>query len=650
MKHRRSPSLPALPALLALAGAGCTTDGAEQALETARRALITSPACETGQVIARQKGSRGACDRGFQGTDGVWRGRPLLERPGAGDVYCGYQWIPRVGDARPDFLALAPLDRLADAVEEDCPVLRPAAISATPAAPVPVEHAVVDLLRSTFHKQAGRVPGPAWKAAPVTVAVIDSAAHAFSDPAHDNYGHGRAMGRIIADLACVDEATCASRIHNQLALPHLTPSRLDLAHGGFFGTRGQLGEAITRAVDGWLPNAAKGGRLVLNLSLGWDPADDAKFPSKLTNDVVRDALTRAACLDVLAIAAAGNANGFSKGPAYPGAWETLPSPGPEECALHGIESASPTIKLFPSKTSSLRAVGVLAPKRYAPLLYAAAAVDAVDEPLATTRPLGRPALAAYGDRVITDDPIRPPYHTLILSGTSVAAAVASGAAVALWNLSPGLGRHQVMEIVYASAEPLLDRSTAAPALADFCLGGAPCGGRTVRRVSVCAAVRAVAPGVPCDIVPAHAGSPLPPPPTPPPVLPLDATVSDSGVPGTLSPPSTEMAPGEWVLPQPNWPHCKNCRVTSDGILWGELDPFQSPVAGSVVTHIFASFGGNPWQQIEPAGIAWYEPAFGRYLGPGAWAPGWIVFNVMYVEFGIWVRSYQTPPQPFDWVP
>jgi hypothetical protein len=617
------------------------------------QALVT-PSCETPHAIALQKASASICSVTFQGVGGQWNGRPVLQKREA--VYCAYTWSSSVG-APPDWPALTPTAVVA--IEEDCLVTRPTMVpSPVPEPPVEVDPNVVDVLLKSFRAQAGYVEKKPWDTAHVSV--IDSAVHAFADPDHDNYSHGRAMGRIVADLACQDDVKCDGRVHNRLTLPHLTPTLLDPVNGGFFGSRGELAEAINLTVQEVIQSQARDGkpsRRIMNLSVGWDPADDKRYPSQVTDDAVREALTRASCLGILTIAAAGNDSGTSTGPTYPAAWEALPAPTSTECGAYpggGTKlvddqtAFEKTALAAPTLTTSRLAI--LRPAPYRPLLYAAAGVDAVDKPLDSTRPDGRPLLAAIGDRVVTPDPLRKPYHTLILTGTSVATAVVTGAAAAVWGMNPGLTHHQVMDIVYGSAEPLLEAPSGPLAHADFCLGWPTCSGRHVRRVSVCSAVRALDPGIVCDTVPAYGGTLPPDPPPPPPPVAMDGTIGPETTPGSGPAPPWGSSPGDWVLPQPNWPHCKPCKVNSWGTLSGAFDPMESPASGSVVTHIWVSFGGAPWQLITPANIQYWESGFVRNLYVGGLPPGWIAFNVTYVEFGVYVRSYQTPVQWFSWEP
>jgi hypothetical protein len=699
---------PVLAALALAALAGCTSgplaDG-PGGVTSERRALITG-ACQTRHVIAEQKGSSDNCVRQLQAQGGEWRGRPLVARPrrGGGDVFCGYTWVSPAG-LPPDFAAFnRPLPGEV-AVELDCPVLRPAAPAIPPAPgafspePQPLDPDVWRPLQKAFHLQAGVVRTKQPRAS-TAVAVIDSAAHAFDDVKHDNYGHGRLAGRIIADLACSDPKTCDQRVVNKLALPHLTPAMLDYQDGGFFGTRGQLAEAITGAVDGWRAAGLAGKairQLVVNLSLGWDPAAVAEdqIPSGVTDDAVYTALARASCYGALAVAAAGNSDDVHSGPVLPAAWEERPAPGPSECAELGIGTAQPpppppprlptgvvvgklaTVQAAPSiltrANPALTAAATRDPEapsekspepgkgepvaaaKYRPLVYAAGGVDPKDMPLTSTRPLGKPRLASYGWNVVTDDPVRSPGHTVIMSGSSMAAAVLSGVVAAAWDAAPGMDGHTLMQLIYDTGVALKDEK-GNPAHPDFCFGGG-CGGYEIRRVSACAAVQAVQPGTVCWTVPAHGGVM--------PALPdLTASMPPVPIPGQLArasevpegdppdpsdptppPPLGSAPPEDWVMPQPNWPRCQPCQIGNTGLVMGTFDPTEIAASGSVVTDIYVWTGsGGYWQSVNPAAVVGTEAGFARLIPPATYSAGWIVFNVVYVEYGVYVRAYQTPMQ------
>lgn len=151
---------------------------------------------------------------------------------------------------------------------------------------------------------------------------------------------------------------------------------------------------------------------------------------------------------------------------YPAAWEQVPAPA---CA------------------------GAL-PR---PLVYAVGGVDGRDFPLESARPGGRPTLAAPGFAVPGVMALGP--NNMItgpFTGSSVAAATASGVAAAVWQRSPGLTAAEVIDLLHTSA-------VASPEVADFCLTS-PCG--LVRRISLCRALEAVTgTALACTKIPFGAG-------------------------------------------------------------------------------------------------------------------------------------------------
>jgi hypothetical protein len=84
-------------------------------------------------------------------------------------------------------------------------------------------------------------------------------------------------------------------------------------------------------------------------------------------------------------------------------------------------------------------------------LISAGGVDGDDLPLANTRTKGRPRLAAYAYAVSPRDLSGPhSFHTLPLTGTSMASAVVSGVAATVWGYAPELTGGQVASILYDS--------------------------------------------------------------------------------------------------------------------------------------------------------------------------------------------------------
>jgi hypothetical protein len=566
-----------------------------------------APNCPAQRLVVRQRlASRDqpACRfERLKARGGTWAPRPLLTMPGAKYAYCAYHWQPdqlpppvtvqnpptgrdqkTAGQApvplRPITAPAAPLPLMPPDLpavashlaampgvefEVDCPVMSSSA--PPPAAIVPASR--WQPLMKNFRTQASYLtgwPGLAPKAN-VHVAVVDTAVYPYADTCDgERDPHGRTVGRVITDLACAKpfDPACTGRVHNYLAMPHVGPSELDETHGGFFGTRGELTERINDALDGFAHQPASA-RLVINLSLGWDAALDAAYPGPISRSSVYDALVRASCMGALTIAAAGNLSAYDEHAILPGAWEHVPAPSDDVCKQLG----------FPRPAAMDRGP-------YRPLVYAVGALDGHDVPLAITRPLGKPRLFAYGNAVITEDQ-RDPLHTALLSGTSMATAVASGAAAAAWAYAPQKDAHAIMNVVYHAAVKLdpLQVGTA-----NVCLG--PSCGDPIARVSVCDAVAAVVPGFHgCASTPAHKGTDVA-------LEPLTCsggqTTSGGGSGPPPPPPCSGLActgiggapPQPWVRPQPPWPRCIPCQISkTSSMMTDYFDSSSAPPRSSV---------------------------------------------------------------------
>lgn len=371
------------------------------------------------------------------------------------------------------------LTNSSNVAEPDCPVVAPLGFAEHPAIWKP--------LRKNYLTQASYVPDLPPGKSHVRVAVLDSAAKTFSSLQTDTFGHGRAVGRVINELSCSPGGFCASEMWNVLAMPHKTPTDIDQESGGYFGTRGELATAIYKAVDDWVYDFNKSPktvppRLILNLSLGWVPEYGGTDPGKmpLPAEAVYEALQHAACYGVLAIAAAGNDSGDgSKGPMLPGGWEQFPAP--TKCKGYKLPTKFPLTSGYP-----------------APLVYAASAVDATDRPLANTRVSGQARLVAYGDSVVTTD-TRGSGITDNLTGSSMSAAVVSGAAAAAWAYRPEWTRDQLMSAVTDSAVELVPGDPTGHRVVDFVWTarlaprsrsrGSRCATRSPRRTARTAAAR-----------------------------------------------------------------------------------------------------------------------------------------------------------------
>lgn len=375
----------------------------------------------------------------------------------------------------------------------------------------PGQQALRDKARKQLWTMAGRIAQPVDTEVLTRVAIIDTAAQPYTSLVDDTYGHGRLMGRIVEDLTCGDDGTCASEIRNYLAMPLLDVHTQDTVYGGYFGTRTQLAVALWRAIEDWTRDLATAGgppHLVLSMSLGWDPDwlggvgfDQGSMP--VASRLVHAVLSRARCLGVASVAAAGNlSDSSSYGPTVVGAWESLPAP--EQCAPYlGARHDYSALKWQNLERSK---------EDYTPLVYAVEGVDQYDRALANARDGATPRMVAYGLSAVTHDTRHP--HTATLVGTSIAAAVVSAAAAYVWAVEPGQPVHKVLDTVYRSGVPLYGDS--APLEPDFCLEThGPCSQYEVTRTSVCASVSTAicgAPGCPgapaCKTIPQGHGASL----------------------------------------------------------------------------------------------------------------------------------------------
>jgi len=596
------PELMKWLALAAIAAAGCADDPARATAAdpggTVATVAALSPGqpCPTRDAVAFQP--LGAATDRCTRVPG-WTENELV-RHGAGPggslvpgIFC---WYRASGDGPPDFDALASVARGA---EPDCPLLTPqaaalltppSAIRPLPASGLPnLTRMPADLLSA---EMADAVPGLPAGPGDVHVAVLDTSGNPYDSTTGDSYLHGRAVARTIARLACSDpemksSRDCAQHIESRLAMSYVNqPSdpdgRVDTLQGGYYGTRAELALQIRQVLDD-LQAAPPDRRQIINLSLAWEPEADGMYPDA-ARVALQHLLERAACQGVLTVAAAGN--GRRSGAMLPAAWERVAAPDAAACLALGFKPRAP---FAAGKTG------------YRPLIHAVGATDAPDRPLATSRAGSLPRLVAYGMDV--DSGLRlpgsetPPTYT----GTSMATAIASGAAAAVWAWLPALDPHDVMAMVYDSAvdlpgrlgPPMDGRGT------EVCLGSIGCAQLPIHRVSVCGAVAAaitvaaagtagtLGPKLPapaCATVPAHSAIDAPP-------VAIAAPGARFGFGGLPAPGATassrscsaaackpQLVPSlpalePWTRPQPERPPCPTCRLTQPNIygnsyLWG----------------------------------------------------------------------------------
>ena len=327
--------------------------------------------------------------------------------------------------------------------------------------------------RDHFLSQVGQValpPGSSTEpAARVRLAVIDSTptgeAIAADGPEDRvaNSSHGPTILNIARDLICdSDETDCRARLTSRLVLAYECFNPAEPAdcrngdEGGFLGLVSEVAQAVVREVESFRSQPAED-RLVINLSVGWDPVSGGTEPQveqmSAPVQAVYRALEYAACRGASVIAAAGNRGASpdnQTGPIMPASWEQRAAPSSLQCLDSGV----------------LPAPGLDGPVAYRPLLYSVAGVQANGRPLANARERGAPRLAAFADHAVVElsDTGGP---SQILTGTSVSAVVVSATAAVLWSYFPDRDVYHLMRSIYSAGTPL-GRDAA------YCLGGDPC--------------------------------------------------------------------------------------------------------------------------------------------------------------------------------
>ena len=450
---------------------------------------------------------------------------------GAVGGYCVYTWtdpttptVAKIQGGLPPLEGVAPMAWL----DPDCHVVTPLA-ACDPPVPSSPATSIADYLgqRRVDHFFAQSEPPPVFPirtdagAGEVYVAMVDTSVDlgGAMGPGTGASHHGRVLGGIVRTLTCRSATNCAAVIANHLALDVVTPGLQDKVCGGHFGYQSVLAEAIDAAVDGFEDFKVKQyepdkARLVINLSVGWDPRyscdDSGGGGCELTEGarLVRASLRRAACGGALIIAAAGNkSSGPDPGTGFmlPAAWMAEPALPPSMCQQGQFD-----IDFVPEDPTTFELwQGIQGPDwKHPPLVWAVGGVDARDEALQNGRQGARPIFAApsfeglFMDRVArkkataleddgapankavalisyTNSLAKAERPSPALTGTSVGAAVVSAIAGGVWHWRPNLAPQDVMWLIYRKSEHLA-------VTADACLGG-EC---EIRRASLCRAVGA----------------------------------------------------------------------------------------------------------------------------------------------------------------
>jgi len=406
------------------------------------------------------------------GQTGRWNAT-ILGRSSALQNFCVFEWV---GTGAPE-TALLPRGvtetPTARKTYGDLPMMAPSA--------TPLVDANWGKLRTGLFKASSAVSVPVPTSAPKSfVAVVDSAREeTLSDEASlGTYEHGELVGRIVRE-----ESRGTVGVLSTLALPRTNTGAIDLK-GGYFGYASDTAIAIVRAVDAWRSRTANETTkrpLVVNLSLGWEPmyyygaavsgatspvsAYAATSVLSIPQRSVFAAIEYANCAGALVLAAAGNASsgtGTTKTMTFPAAWEAVPAPTATRCEQFGL---STTARPTPRFNASPR------------MVYAVGAVDGADAEVFNARPTGVPRLVAYGHAVSVSRAGSTTAHTGVMTGSSMAVAVASSAASLGWGFVPTTSAHDVAQVLY-------DQSVSLVRPAKDCSLGV-C---TTRRVSLCGTV------------------------------------------------------------------------------------------------------------------------------------------------------------------
>jgi len=309
---------------------------------------------------------------------------------------------------------------------------------------------------------------------PAYLAIVDTAS-AASTAAFAR--HGQAMAAIAGAVRCpMAEKGCSDYTLFEQAYSYTNLARAIDQSSPQLGGMVSLAQAIWRTVDTWRASRSGGSSapLVLNLSLGWDPARFGTIPDELVAhhlDLLRDtsagaaarglvpapvqvihaALVHASCLEALMIAAAGNRlvdECDAQGPLNPAQWERLAAPTRSECkdlyADTWLESPRPGLRgRFARPRSLVYAVGGLTvgPTTYHGDIWVPPTV------LPMARPRSAPARLVSASQAVARWQNQ---WTEAWSGTSVAAAVYSGLAAALWTQRPELTPHELVSTIDTS--------------------------------------------------------------------------------------------------------------------------------------------------------------------------------------------------------
>ena len=400
---------------------------------------------------------------------------------------------------------------------------------------------------------------------------------ALASPSTAAEDHGFGLARVIEDLLC-DQGRCVADVESFQALV-LDHNLVRVPSGpGTHGRLVDLARAIYRGIRAH--DTARGDsnrRTIMNLSVAWSPGSPAggSRGSREAGEfgpaaAVHEVLEYAACRGVLIMAAAGNDLGGTDSDdvsaVYPAAWNSMSALSTSQCAAQfgmngGIAGGA--------------------------LVQAVGGVAGGSQPLAIGRRGSEPTLVAEAVHAASSVSPAGGVPTRVMSGTSVASAVAAAAAAAVAYDAPAADRNLWLTTLYS-------RSMSLGRAAALRYGTTT----DVRRTNVCAGFA----GASCATCPAMCASSFVNPLTGPVTATrLTTTTSTCAVPDPNGPPvadscstmSTSIDELPATVPQPGETGCAVCYVLNGG-----RELYMDIIAGTTVA---------------PSWL-YYEDAIGQRLG------------------------------------
>jgi subtilisin family serine protease len=456
MTRRFSTSFAMLLAVTACDPAEAPLDPTPELRSAPSSSQLEDTFCTAKRQLALLPSAAGVCP-----TVGGWTGGKVF--PGMTDglgKFCKYDWSG--GPGLPNVAALQNVGLLR--VASDCGGVYDHSTDV-------VWSAVGPEVEEVFHHGIGRVSATDLSLSSfedsrsrVVVAVVDTVPE--PQPAQPRSLHGDFMVSLIEDLACpAGTDDCAVSVVRSLGLPrYIDGEQMDLVdtvNGGTYGTQNDMAKAIYQSVQAWkAAGGASTSKMIINLSVGWDGDifGDVDDPTpRPAVEAVYAAIQYARCHGIAVIAAAGNqGSDCGTGPVLPAAWEQHPVPSHERC----IQLGAPTLPA---------SVG------YAPLVYSVGGLTHDHEPMARTRIGAKPRLAALATNAVAGGGRRT------MTGTSAAAAVASGTLALIWSYNPQLSVSAAMSLLYQTGIPTdLDANYSLPNTANT----------DVHAINACAALEA----------------------------------------------------------------------------------------------------------------------------------------------------------------